>query len=261
MARLARRVAEQLRDHFVRDGADALRSDELDHLLAPFDTLRRVRGRPRVRENQSLHVPRGLTQDRERDVAAHRLSADHRLPDVERVEQIDDVASVIVDRPCRLHIATAVVESAELRGDDVPAALGERELPFPHARVDRKGVQQDQRTAMPGLRARHRVEIAKLAYCWHEPIVNVPPARVESERSTATVPAGVLTAKRSTSVCPRRPISTAPVLIAPRVCSAFNFATLTCTVTDRLFRSKKPLSAAPFGVYVIDPSLFRCARR
>ena len=43
-------------------------------------------------------VARRVPQHRERDVAAHRQAADHRRLDVQRVEQIDDVAGVVVDR-------------------------------------------------------------------------------------------------------------------------------------------------------------------
>jgi len=34
-----------------------------------------------------------------------------------------------------------------------------------------------------------RLEVSQASYGWHDPIVNVPPARVESDNPAATVPA------------------------------------------------------------------------
>jgi len=78
--------------------------------------------------------------------------------------------------------------------------------------------------------------------------VNVPPARVESENPTATVPAGVETVSRAAVADPRSPSRTVPIPIAPRVWTAFNFATSTLIVTERLPRSKFPESAGPLTV-------------
>ena len=64
-----------------------------------FERLRRVGLRARVGEHQSLEIARRVAEHRERDVAAHRQAADHRLVHVQRVEQIDDVAGV--SRPSR----------------------------------------------------------------------------------------------------------------------------------------------------------------
>ena len=95
--------------------------------------------------------------------------------DVQRVEQIDDVAGVVVDRR-RRRIAGAAVEAAQLRRDHAPAGVGERELRLPHARVERKGVEQHERAARARSRgSRHRFEITRVrADAWHAPLqINV----------------------------------------------------------------------------------------
>ena len=58
-------------------------------------------------------------------------------------------------------------------------------------------MKQEERTAGPSARARPRFEISQSPYREHEPIVNVPPARVESEKPTATLAAGVVTTLRA----------------------------------------------------------------
>ena len=73
----------------------------------------------------------------------------------------------------------------------MPAAIGQRELRFPHPRVERKRVQKKEDAARANVRAGRGLQIAESSYRWHEPIVNVPPPRVESEKPTATVHAGV----------------------------------------------------------------------
>ena len=79
-----------------------------------------------------------MPQHRERDVAAHRQAADDGVVNVQRVEQIDDVAGVVVDRDCAGGSPCSAVEAAEVRRDDAPAALGERQLRLPHAGVEGK---------------------------------------------------------------------------------------------------------------------------
>ena len=118
----------------------------------------------------------GVAEHRERDVAAHREPADHRLFDVQRIEQVDDVAGVIVDRG-RHGVGGRTVEAAQLRDDDAPAMLGELELRLPHPRGQRKAVDQQERavklagaTAGSAQRrhiARQRLEVPEPAHYWH----------------------------------------------------------------------------------------------
>ena len=61
-----------------------------------------------------------MTEERERDVAAHRQAADDRLIDVQPVEEIDEVAGEVVDRRSHRRRRRAV-EPAELRRDHAPA--------------------------------------------------------------------------------------------------------------------------------------------
>ena len=66
--------------------------------LRPCYALWRIRLRSRVRQNEAPHVSRRVTENRKGRVTSHRQSADDRIFDVQRIEQIDDVARVIVDR-------------------------------------------------------------------------------------------------------------------------------------------------------------------
>src|SRR5439155_20792946 len=145
----------------------------------------------------------------------------------------------------RLGRRSGQVEAAELRRHDVPAAVGKGELRLPHPRRDRKGMKQDERAAPPYMSPRRRFEIAKSAYCGHDPIVNAPPPRVESEKPTDARPA---TDRRSAVARPRRPISVVPAPIDPCVCSAFSLARSTFTGTDRFARSNDPALADPLTV-------------
>src|SRR5262249_56051933 len=70
----------------------------------------------------------------------------------------------------------------QLRRDDAPPLVGERELPLPHAGVQRKGVKKHEDAAPAHRRGRRPLEIAQSSQGRHPPIVNVPPARVESLR-------------------------------------------------------------------------------
>src|SRR5439155_1080571 len=151
---------------------------------------------------ERVHVTRGMSEDGERDVAAHRQPADDRLVDMKPVEQIDHVTCVIVDRRCGW-IGRAAVEPAQLRCNDAPALAGESELTFPHTRVERKGVEKEENAARPRAGGRRSLQISEAAYGGHEPIVNVPPARVESEKPAEAVPA---TTVRAVVADPRSPI-------------------------------------------------------
>ena len=95
-----------------------------------LDRPRSVGLRPGVGKNQRAEIPGRMAEQRKRDVAAHRQAADHRLVDVQPIEQVDDVAGVVVDRFSR-RIAGAAVEAAELWGDDAPALFGISELSAP----------------------------------------------------------------------------------------------------------------------------------
>ena len=79
----------------------------------------------------------------------------------------------------------------------MPATIGQRELALPHPGIQRERMKENKSAARPCVGARPRFEVSQSSYRGHEPIVNVPPARVESEKPTATVPAGVLTAFRA----------------------------------------------------------------
>ena len=81
----------------------------------------------------------------------------------------------------RRRIAGSAVKAAEVRRDHAPASLGERELTLPHPGIQGESVQENENAARSGVRARRRLEVAESAYGEHEPIVNVPPARVESK--------------------------------------------------------------------------------
>ena len=106
--------------------------------------------------------------------------------DVQRVEQIDDVAGVVVDRD-RRRIAGAAVEAAELRRDHAPAAVGQRQLPFPHPRVQRKGVKQNEDATPPLRSRRHRLEISQSSDGRHGHILYASRARVERGLASAAL--------------------------------------------------------------------------
>ena len=84
---------------------------------------------------------------------------------MERIQQVDDVAGVVVDRRER-HPSLLLpwrIEAPKLRRHDMPAALRERELTFPHPGVDGKCVEQNEDAALPSLRTRHRFEIVEIS--------------------------------------------------------------------------------------------------
>jgi len=167
--RRAGRVAQQLRQHLAGDRLRPLRLDQLQQLFASGLALGRIGLRARVGENQALYIARGEAQHRERDVAAHRQPANHRLLHVEGVEQIDDLPGIVVHRR-RRRIGGAAVEAAQLRDNPVPAGIGERELPFPHPRVERKGVEQHERAVRPLAGAGRGFEIAQSSDVGHAPV-------------------------------------------------------------------------------------------
>ena len=113
-ARPLRRLAEELGHHVLGDAGGTLRFHEPQHLLPPLDPFGGVGLRFRVGEDQPLKVARRVAEDRERDVAAHRHAADDGLVDVQRIEQIDHVAGVVVDRG-RRRIAGSAAEAAQVR--------------------------------------------------------------------------------------------------------------------------------------------------
>jgi hypothetical protein len=85
-----------------------------------------------------------------------------------------DVAGVIVDRH-RRRIAGAGIDATEVGRDDAPAAVSEAELPFPHPRIERKRVKEDDDAARPFSGGRRGFEISQTSDGRHPHIVNVPP--------------------------------------------------------------------------------------
>ena len=169
--RLLRRRAKQLGDHFIGDGGRSLVLHDLQQPSSTGNAFGRVGLRSRVGEDEPLHVPRGEAQQRERHVAAHRQAAHHYLFQVQRVEQVDDVAGVVINRGGR-RIAGATVEAAQLGRDHPPAGVGQGELPLPHTRVERKGMEEKQRAARALAGLRGCFEIAKSSDVWHPHIVD-----------------------------------------------------------------------------------------
>src|SRR5207253_10041218 len=103
----------------------------------------------------------------ERDVTAHRQAADDSIfSDVELVEQIDGIAGVVVYRR-RRRVVLSVAEPAKLGRDDPPAALSERQLRLPHARIERESVDEDEHARTAALAAGGHVEIAESADALH----------------------------------------------------------------------------------------------
>lgn len=88
---------------------------------------------------------------------------------MQRVEQIDDIARVVVHGGC-WRIGDTVVETAQLRGDNAPAVGRQAELRLPHAGVQWKGVQEQECPARP-IALRWGFEVPQLADGWHGQIV------------------------------------------------------------------------------------------
>jgi hypothetical protein len=65
---------------------------------------------------------------------------------VQAIEQIDDVAGEVIHGR-RWRIVNAIVELPQVRCDDMPASLGERELRLPHAGVQGKGMDEQEDAA------------------------------------------------------------------------------------------------------------------
>jgi len=85
---------------------------------------------------------------------------------MQHVEQIDDVARIVV-HGCGERVAAAAVEAAQLRRNHAPAGVRERELPVPHTRVERKGVQEQERAARAVIGPRARLEITQSSDVGH----------------------------------------------------------------------------------------------
>ena len=188
-------VGQQLRQHLGRDGGHSFFAHQRDHALASVDAFRSVGLRSRVGEHQSADVARRVAEEREGDVAAHRLAADHGVFDVQRVEEIDDIGCVVINGRGRW-IGSAAVHAAKLGRDHAPAAFGQRELRLPHARVQRKGVDENEAAARAS-RARRgtwrRFEISEPADSWHDS---------DCERSPAPCRAGPFSGFRISRVRP-----------------------------------------------------------
>src|SRR5262249_59144995 len=101
--------------------------------LRACDGLGRVAGRFRVGENERVHVTCRVTEDGERDITAHRQAGDHRLVDVQRVEEIDHVAGIVVYRRSR-RVRGAAAAPAPLPEEEAPAGALEPALPRPPSR-------------------------------------------------------------------------------------------------------------------------------
>ena len=79
-----------------------------------LDALRAVRLRACIDEDEGADVARRVAEDRERDVSAKRHAAKDCLLDVEAVEQIDDVAGVVVNGRSRRIGGAALTEPAKI---------------------------------------------------------------------------------------------------------------------------------------------------
>jgi len=64
-------------------------------------------------------------------------------------------------------------------------------------------VKQHESAARSNVGGRPSLDIPESTYGRHEPTVNVPPARVESEKPTATLVAGVFTTLRAAGIATR----------------------------------------------------------
>ena len=96
--RLFGRFAEKHRNHLVRDTGRSLFIKYLEQPLTSRDSLRRIGLRTGVAENQTADVSGRMAKQCERDISAHREAADDGVGNVERIEKIDEVPGVIVDR-------------------------------------------------------------------------------------------------------------------------------------------------------------------
>src|SRR6476660_8718477 len=103
---------------------------------------------------------------------------------MERVEQIDDVAGVVVDGGGG-QIGGTAVESPKLWHQHAPAKLGQRELRLPHPGIQRKRVEEDEHPAGSGPRWRKGFEIALPSDGWHELTSALVSARSRSGRRAA----------------------------------------------------------------------------
>ena len=88
---------------------------------------------------------------------------------MQRIEQIDDIARVLVDSGGR-RIGLALIESAQVRREHAPVVRGKRELRLPHSGVQGKGMQENERPARPIALGRS-FEIPELSDGRHRQIV------------------------------------------------------------------------------------------
>src|SRR5882762_4758851 len=92
---------------------------------------------------------------------------------MKRIEQIDDIAAVVVNRR-RWRIGGAAVESTKLRCEHTPALIGQCELRLPHPCIDGKGVKENERAARALGRPRHTFEITKPSGRRHALVLPAP---------------------------------------------------------------------------------------
>ena len=140
----ARRLAQKLGQHVVGHRARPLVPHERQHPLTRLNALRRVGLRPGIGEDEPLKIRGGVSQQREGHVAAHRQPADDGLLDMQRVEEVDDVARGVVHGR-RGPSSGSLIETAEMRNDEPPTLLGEHELRLPHSRGQWESVNQNER--------------------------------------------------------------------------------------------------------------------
>ena len=149
---------EQLRHHLVGHSRRPLLSEQGEHPRATLLRLWSIGLRAGIGEHHAAEVAGGVPEQGKCHVAAHREPADDRFVDVQRVQQINHLPGRIVERGDR-RFAGSAVHARQLRCDDAPSALGERELRLPHARVQREGMEQHERAKRPhaGLRGGFKV--------------------------------------------------------------------------------------------------------
>ena len=107
--------------------------DELDEHGALRARVRRIRRRPRARENQRAHQGTMAAEQRERDIAPHREPAHRGALDAARLQQRGQIVGVLLDGPRAAHRGLA--EAAQVGRDAVRLRRQPAQLPRPQRAV------------------------------------------------------------------------------------------------------------------------------
>ena len=141
--RRLRRLPQQLRHHVAGHARRPLAIDQRHHAAAIRAPFRRVGARARVGQDHGSRQCRHPAEHRERDIAAHRQSADDRRLDLELAHQINHIVRIVVDARRRVGIRQRrSAEAAHVRRDQPPACGQSLRLALPHRRTQRKGVRE-----------------------------------------------------------------------------------------------------------------------